>query len=367
MNVENLNDDVKWVEFLLKLSPYLRGKEYLNIHDLAAQLPFAFTPYNWKLGFQFSTNKAHSIHEKAFYGSATPKHALSQDLSRYLAGQSSLVASLANLASSQNYGGSEEQEKESKVPSLTLISNLPTRRLESSSPFVLALNQSSKFPVLQRHITSSFYFLSKYLVLDGMGLARSSEVISQSEGFPVVNPLQYFLFDGRSREVTEMFLQAVDFTWRNGDWKLLFSLLNSGGLNQFGALGGPEDFALEIAFVDGFNLENVDDIAVETDETLQKFGIPMPSYNLNFIKEKTMILYFVKDNCTRATLLLQNLHNMDDIKQCLKLLKFCLSKPPRDIKVLRNLTNKWQQLNFCKKVSRIDLLRKINAFLILKC
>jgi hypothetical protein len=215
------------------------------------------------------------------------------------------------------------------------------------------MNQAIKFPVLQRHITSAFLPLSKFLYLDGLGLTQSPQSSSVSAELAARNQSRLFLLDEQSPEVSEMFLRAMNYAWLKGDWELLLDIFNSAGLNQHGALHGPEDFVLEMAFMGGLETSPDDDIAAQTASTLRNFNIAAPNFDLSWKDEKWLLLFRIKDDCARAKIVLQCLHNWSDVEVCLKLLKFCLSKPPDDKELLASLEKKTKQLNLCKKVKTI--------------
>ena len=345
-------DTKNWVELLLRISPYLQGEHFSNLDNIATQLDITFTPHSWLFGFQFRSVERTLRRETSFksYATTAPKYTLTQSLSSYLMAGSPLVASLANLSCSQDSNlAAEESQTKDDFPLLTVsVANPGTRGLEVASPFEFALNQAVKFPVLQRSITSSFPSVCKFLYLDGLGLTKPSKASLAR------NQSRLFLLDEKSKEISEMFLRAVDYAWRKVDWNLLLDIFNSPSLNQHGDLHGPEDFVLEMAFMSGVEACADDDLAVETARTLRNFNIPAPNFDLNWKEEKWLLLCRIKDNCARAKIVLQCLHNWTNIEVCLKLLKFCLSKPPDDSDLLASLEKKTKQLHLCKKVRKYD-------------
>lgn len=354
-NLNNDNGDESWVELLLRISPYLRGEQFKNFDDIATHLNVAFSPHCWRFGFQFLSSET-TIERETWLKTDTligPKYALTQPLSSYLVARSPLVASLANLSCSQDSNVAPEGgQKEEEFPLLTTVLQSPsTRSLEVASPFEFAMNQTIKFPVLQRHITSAFLSVSKFLYLDGLGLTQSPQS-SVSRELAARNQSRLFLLDEQSPEVSEMFLRAVNYAWYKADWELLLEIFNSDCLNQYGALRGPEDFVLEMAFTSGLEQSPDDDIAVQTASTLRSFNIPTPNFDLNWKEEKWLLLFRIKDDSARTKIVLQCLHNWSDVEVCLKLLNFCLSKPPDDVELLASLEKKTKQLNLCKKVRK---------------
>lgn len=340
------------MELLLRISPYLQ--HFRNFDDIAPQLNVTFTPHCWLLGFQFPTTDTKMQRETPFQSDTNiaPKYTLTQSLSNYLVARSPLVASLANLSCSQDSNlAPKASQKEEEFPLLTTsLTNHGTRSLEVVSPFEFAMNQAIKFPVLQRHIASAFLSVSKFLYLDGLGLTKSPQSPSFSADLAARSQSRLFLLDVQSPEVTEMFLRAVNYAWCKGDSELLLEIFNSACLNQNGTLYGPEDFALEMAFMSGLEPSTDDDIAALTASTLRNFNIPAPTFYLNWKENKWLLLYRIKNDSGRAKIVLQCLHNWNDVEVCLNLLKFCLSKPPDDKELLASLEKKTRQLNLCKKV-----------------
>ena len=351
------NGDENWVELLLQISPYLRGKRFKNFDDIAPHVNVAFIPYCWEFGFQFLTTETTGQMETSFKSDIpiAPKYTLTQALSNYLVVRSPLVASLANLSCSQDFNlAPEGSQKEAEFPLLTTSLESPgTRSLEVTSPFEFAMNQAIKFPVLQRHITSAFLSVSKFLYLDGLGLTQSLQSSSVSAKLAARNQSRLFLLDEQSPDVSEMFLRAVNYAWCKADWELLLDIFNSASVNQHGALHGPEDFVLEMAFMSELETSPDDDIAAQTASTLRNFNIAAPNFHLSWKDEKWLLLYRIKDDCARAKIVLQCLHNWNDAEICLKLLAFCLSRPPDDKDLLTSLQKKTKQLNLCKKVRSI--------------
>lgn len=338
----NLNGGENWVELLLQISPYLRGDCFRNFDDIASQLNVAFTPHCWDFVFQFATT-GRTIQYKTSLKqetTAAPKYTLTQSLSGYLVARSPLIASLANLSCSQECnlspGGSQKD-----FPLLTTS----LTSLEVASPFEFAMNQAIKFPVLQRHITSAFFSLSKFLYLDGLGLIQAPHSTSVAR-----NQSRLFLLDEQSPEVSEMFMRAVNYAWCKADWESLLEIFNSASLNQYGTIHGPDDFVFEIAFMSPLETSSDDDITAQTTSILRNFNIPAPNFGMNWRVDKWLLLYRIKDDCARAKFVLQCLHNWSDVDICLKLLMFCLSKPPDNKELLASLKTKMRQLNLCKKV-----------------
>ncbi|CAB3984966.1 zinc finger FYVE domain-containing 26 isoform X1, partial [Paramuricea clavata] len=350
----NFNGGENWVELLLGISPYLRGEHFKNFDDIATQLNVAFTPHCWEFGFRFPTTETTIQRETSSKSDIpnAPKYTLTQALSSYLIARSPLVASLANLSCSQDSNlAPQGSQKEAEFSLLTTsLANPGTRSLEVTSPFEFAMNQAVKFPVLQRHITSAFLSVSKFLYLDGLGLTKSPQSTSVSAELATRNQSRLFLLDEQSQEVSEMFLRAVNYAWCKADWELLLEIFNSACLNQHGALHGPEDFVLEMAFMSRLETSPDDDLAAQSFSILHNFNIPAPNFNLNWRSKKWLLLYRIKDDCARAKIVLQCLHNWCDIEVCLKLLTFCLSKPPDDKELLASLEKKTKQLRLCKKI-----------------
>ena len=345
------NDGESYVELLLRISPYLQ--QFRHFDDIAPQLNVTFTPHCWQLGFRFPATDTKMQRETPFHSDTTiaPKYTLTQSLSNYLVARSPLVASLANLSCSQDSNlAPKASQKEEEFPLLTTsLSTHGTRSLEVVSPFEFAMNQAIKFPVLQRHIASAFLPVSKFLYLDGLGLTKSSQS-SFSADLAARSQSRLFLLDEQSPEVSEMFLRAVNYAWCKGDCELLLEIFNSACLNQNGTLHGPEDFALEMAFMSGLEPSTDDDIAALTASTLRNFNIPAPTFHLNWKENKWLLLYRIKDDSARAKIVQQCLHNWNDVEVCLTLLKFCLSTPPHDKELLASLEKKTRQLILCKKV-----------------
>ena len=109
-----------------------------------------------------------------------------------------------------------------------------------------------------------------------------------------------------------------------------------------------------MAFTSGLEASPDDDIAAQTASTLRNFNIAAPNFDLSWKDEKWLLLYRIKDDCTRAKIVLQCLHNLSDVEVCLKLLSFCLSKPPDDDELLASLEKKTKQLSLCKEVRMIN-------------
>lgn len=357
------SEDENWVELLLQISPYLRGTHFHKFGDLATQLNVAFTPHCWKFGFQFSTIDATAQRETSYKPSTPiiPKYTLTQALSNYLMARSPLVATLANLSCSQDSNQPAKGSlKEEDLPLLTTsLANPGTRSLEVASPFEFAMNQAIKFPVLQRHITSAFLTVSKFLYLDGLGLTQSLQSNSISAKFAARNQSRLFLLDERSPDVSEMFLRAVNYAWRKGDWELLLEIFNSSCINQYGALRGPDDFVLEKAFASDLEPSPDDDIAAQTASILRNFNIPAPNFDLNWKGKKWLLLFRIKDDNVRAEIVMQCLYNWSDVEVGLTLLRFCISKPPADEELLDCLKKKTKQLNLCKKVGNLKYLKQL--------
>ena len=347
------NGGENYVELLFRMSPYLHGEQFRHFDDIAPQLSVAFTPHCWLLGFHFSATGTKIQRETPSQSDAAiaPKYTLTQSLSNYLVARSPLVASLANLSCSQDSNRAPKaSQKEEEFPLLTTsLANHGTRSLEVVSPFEFAMNQAIKFPVLQRHIASAFLSVSKFLYLDGLGLTKSPQSNSASAELAARSQSRLFLLDEQSPEVSEMFLRALNYAWCKSDGEFLLEIFNSACLNQNGTSHGPEDFAIEMAFMSGLELSTDDDIAALTASTLRNFNIPAPTFSLNWKENKWLLLYRIKDDCTRAKIVLQCLHNWSDVDVCLNLLKFCLSKPPEDKELLASLEKKTRQLNLCKK------------------
>ena len=351
---QTFNGGENWVELLLRISPYLRGEQFENLDNIATHLNVTFTPYRWNFGYQFSTIESTEQLGTSFKSDIpqAPKYTLTQALSSYLVARSPLVASLANLSCSQDSNlAPKGSQKEADFPLLTTsVENPGTQSLEVASPFEFAMNQAIKFPVLQRHITSALLSVSKFLYLDGLGLTQSAHSTSVSAKFAARNQSRLFLLDEQSPDVSEMFLRAVNYAWCKADWELLLDIFNSASLNQHGSLRGPEDFVLEMAFTSGLEASPDDDIAAQTASTLRNFNIAAPNFDLSWKDEKWLLLYRIKDDCTRAKIVLQCLHNLSDVEVCLKLLSFCLSKPPDDEELLASLEKKTKQLSLCREV-----------------
>ncbi|XP_028414314.1 zinc finger FYVE domain-containing protein 26-like isoform X2 [Dendronephthya gigantea] len=352
LDPNSFGEDENWVELMLQISPYLRGAQFQKFDDLATQLNIEFTPHCWKFGFQFSTMEATTQGETSYKPSTPimPKYTLTSALSNYLSERSPLVATLVNLSCSQDSNQpAKESRKGEDLPLLTTSLVSPgTQSLEVTSPFEFAMGQAVKFPVLQRHITSAFFSVSKFLYLDGQ--TKSLQSTSVSAKFAARNQSRLFLLDERSSDVAEMFLRAVNYAWRKADWELLLEIFNSSCINQYGALRGPDDFVLEKAFGSALEPSPDDDIAAQTASTLRNFNITAPNFDLNWKKEKWLLLFRIKDDCVRAEIVMRCLHNWSDVTVGLTLLQFCLSKPPTDQQLLDCLRKKTKQLNLCKKI-----------------
>ena len=358
-------DHETWTELLLRISPYLRGDQFKNFDDIAPQLTVTFQPHHWHFGYTFENSNVFSEryllvnHKSARSSNAAqngPKYTLTKGLSNYLMAQSPLVASLANLSCAQGSSkGRTDKHNASDADFPSLLSggtNSGTHSLEIASPFEFAINRTAKFPFLQRHITSGFYSVLKFLYLGGLGLVQSVSQRCTSFGTDLSDRDQsrLFLLDESSPEVSDVFLRAVNYAWCKADWELLLEIFNSANLKEQGRLGDPEDFVLEMAFQSAAVTKQDDDISAQAASTLRTFNIPAPNFDLNWKQNPWLLLYRVKNNYLRASIVLQCLHNWADVTVCLDLLNFCCSKPPRDPELLAALQRKTKQLSLCQKV-----------------
>ena len=210
-NSENSSD------LLSLISPYLHGDQFKNLPGISSQLSVAVIPHCWRVGYTFmSPESSPQRITTSEYASSTvtrttgPKYSLTPSLSNYLMARSPLVASLANLSCAQDSTKrSGKQQKDEEPPSL--MSSFPAsgaHSLEVASPFEYALNQTDQFPVLQRHITSSYYSLLKFFYLDGLGLVKlASSQAAEADNF------RLFLLDECTPGVSDVFRQAINYAW----------------------------------------------------------------------------------------------------------------------------------------------------------
>lgn len=353
--------DENYIDLLFCLSPYLKGERFKNIDDLAPQMNVSFTPHCCRFGYMFlnpsevQRRQIITFEPKAASKETGTKNTLTKSLSSYLMARSPLVASLANLSCAQDSSvRGAEKDSGGEIPALfTSLSNPGTHSLEIASPFEFAIKKTSNFPVLQRHITSCFYSVLKFLYLGGLGLIQTSSPQSTISGTHLLvgNQSRLFLLDESSPEVSDLFLRAVNYAWCKGDWVLLLEIFNSANLKEHGEICDPRDFVLEMAFQSGVVLKHEDDIAAQALLTLLTFQIPSTNLNLNWKQKPWLLLLRMKDNDLRARIVLQYVHNLSEVNDCLELLKFCCSKPPSNPDLLETLQRQTKQIELCEKVS----------------
>ena len=315
----------------------------------------SFTPHCCRFGYAFlnpseiQRRQFVTFESEAASKETGTKYTLTKSLSSYLMARSPLVASLANLCCAQDSG----EDSGGEIPALfTNLSNPGTHSLEIASPFEFAIKKTCKFPVLQRHITSCFYSVLKFLYLGGLGLIQTNGPQSTTSGTHLLvrNQSRLFLLDESSPEVSDLFLRAVNYAWCKGDWVLLLELFNSANLKERGGICDPRDFVLEMVFESGVISKQEDDIAAQASSTLATFQIPNTNLNLNWKQKPWLLLLRMKDDDLRADIVLQCLHNLSEVNDCLELLKFCCSKPPNNPDLLEILQRKTKQIELCEKV-----------------
>ena len=391
------------VSLLLHIEPYMYPKTAAKLQNMLSTIKeVTFSPFCWKFGYRFEV--ALSTHERFLSTSSSLPRAssvpdslhLSTDLSsvsltqkkeswakyplneailEYVEKTTPLVAALMRLANpflpkekvvGNQQATGEEPSRLPKAKSEELDTGKQDQKQppkeEEELPFKLALQNTAKFPALQRYLVSRFYTLAEMLTLRSgesaklKELAGSYEIIKldtkkqRSLGLDVLPEIPLFslaLSTDGNRDLQNAYLIGSDYLLRHGNFDDLIELISSSDLQGDGSGGPPIDFLISSAVLSKGG--NKSFLARKLQGIYRELGIREFGFNHKRQAKPWTLLTLVQDSEELARLVLSHLKDWC-AKDAIDLLELCLSRPPDNAAARKELENRREKLYSYQRV-----------------
>lgn len=376
------------VSILLQMEPYLYPSTADKLQQMLPTITeISFTPFCWTFSYRFEPamlerSSSGSVLQRS--NSAPDSLHLSVELStlarsrraekrglfslndaafEYLEEKSELVAALASLVCStprklESVGKNVENSQKNELGE---SSNKSTE-----FPFQVALENTAKFPVLQRYIVCKLYALADMLTLsqvdsdeehdsgsfgsyDFIKLDSNLQVLQEGVRQPEISLFSVALASEGSRPLQNAILKASDFFLRKGYFDDLVELINSSNLRGDGIAGPPIDFLLISAILSkgGTRSETRDKLRT----VCSQLDIPKLKLRHAIHKKPWTLIPIIKQDEQLTQLVLGQLSQWN-AKTCIDLIELCLSRPLKNTALREDLERNRRTIAIHQKIAQ---------------